>query len=171
MIDMSFLFLGKYVAEIVAVCALGLTLYQAYLLRQHNRLTVRPHLVSFSRRNKTPGQRVLVYSLLNNGVGPAFIKSFRILLDGQLVTDLDKALGEALSGLQYNHSITRLGDEYAMVAGEAKDILVLALPRSNGEAFVQIDATLSRFDLVVEYESAYKESRVLDTRIYKKEQL
>jgi len=92
-------------------------------------------------------------------------------LDGQLVTDLDKALGEALSGLQYNHSITRLGDEYAMVAGEAKDILVLALPRSNGEAFVQIDATLSRFDLVVEYESAYKESRVLDTRIYKKEQL
>lgn len=94
MIDISFQFLGKCVTEIVAICALGLTLYQAYLFRQHNRLTVRPHLVSFSCRNKRPGQRVLVYSLLNNGVGPAFIKSFRILLDGQLVTDLDKILAE-----------------------------------------------------------------------------
>lgn len=157
-------FIGEHVTEIIAGCALGLTIYQAYLSRRHNRLSVRPHLTVFTHRDKRPGQAVLVYRLLNNGVGPAFIKSFQIFLDGQLVADLDKALAAVLLGRQYNHSITRLGDDYAMVAGEAKDILALVLPLADGESLEEVEAELNRFDLAVEYESAYKESRTLDTR-------
>lgn len=157
-------FIGQYAAEIIAGCALGLTVYQAYLSRRHSRLSVRPHLTQFIHRDKKPGQAMLMYRLLNNGVGPAFIKSFQILLDGQLVVDPDRALASVLSGRRYNHSITQLGDDYAMIAGEARDILILVLPLAEGEALEQVEAELNRFDLVVEYESAYEESRTLDTR-------
>ena len=169
MVDIIVWFIDEHLAEVIAGCALTLTFYQAYLFRQHNRLSVRPHLASFSRRDKRPGKGTLAYSLLNNGVGPAFIKSFQILLDGRLVNDPDKALAEVLPGLRYDHSITRLGDEYVMVAGEARDILILALPVSDGETLEKINSNLERFDLVVEYESAYKESRTLDTRLKKQD--
>lgn len=158
---------GKHVGELIAVCALGLTVYQAYLARSHNKLSVRPHLTQFTHRDKRPSQGVLVYRILNNGVGPAFIKSFEIFLDGQLVTDPDQALATVLPARQYNHSVTRLGNDYAMAAGEAKDILILALPLGEGDTLKQIEEKLNRFDLVIEYESAYKEPGRLDTRTEK----
>ena len=40
-------FLGEHSAEIIAICALGLTFYQAYLSRKHNRLSLKPHLTRF----------------------------------------------------------------------------------------------------------------------------
>ena len=85
----------------------------------------------------------------------------------KLPSDPDKALAEVLLGRQYNHSMMRLGDDYAMVAGEAKDILILVLPLADNESVEQVEAELDRFDLVVEYESAYKEHRTLDTRTIK----
>lgn len=157
-------FLGQNAAEIIAACALSLTIYQAIIARHHNILSVRPHLTTFTHRDKKPGRGFLAFRLLNNGIGPAFIKSFQILLDGRPVDDADQALATVLQGRQYNHTITTLGSDYAMTAGEEKDILVLDLPLAQGETLEQVEAMIDRFDLVIEYVSAYNKPGKLDTR-------
>lgn len=157
--------LEKHAGSLIALCALGLTVYQASIARRHNRLSVRPHLARFTYRDITPGRGVLAVRLLNKGIGPAFIKSFQILLDGVPITDPDEALSTVLAGRKYNLHVTTLGDDYAMSAGEEKDLLILVLPLKGGETLEQVEEQIDRFDLVVKYNSAYKELGTLDTRI------
>lgn len=157
-------FLGQYAGEVIAACALGLTIYHAMIARRHNILSVRPHLTQFTHREKRPGRGVLAFRLMNNGVGPAFIKSFQLLLDGKPVSDVDQALVTVLPGRQYSHTVTMLGNDYAMPAGEVCDLLVLVLPLASGETLEPIEEQLNRFDLVVEYVCAYEKPRTLDTR-------
>ncbi|OOE63666.1 hypothetical protein BZG19_16010 [Salinivibrio kushneri] len=104
---------------------------------------------------------------MNNGVGPAFINSFEILLDGKRVQNLDGALQKALGQRQSNSTVATLGDDYAMPAGEKREILILAISLSDGEDLSGIEETLKRFDLIVEYQSVYGERAKLDTRTEK----
>src|SRR5712672_755633 len=75
-------FVGQNVAAIIALCALGLTVYQAGIARRHNRLSVRPSLTSFTHRAVGHDARFAV-TLENNGLGPAVIDSFEVTLGGQ----------------------------------------------------------------------------------------
>ncbi|WP_131826059.1 hypothetical protein [Salinivibrio kushneri] len=159
--------LGENASEIIALCALGLTSYQAYISRAHNRLSLKPHLTRFTHRSRQPDHGVLVFEIMNNGVGPAFINSFEILLDGKRVQNLDGALQKALGQRQSNSTVATLGDDYAMPAGEKREILILAISLSDGEDLSGIEETLKRFDLIVEYQSVYGERAKLDTRTEK----
>ncbi len=157
-------FLGQHAAEIIALCALGLTIYQAIVGRRHNVLSVQPYITEFNHREISPGRGLLAFRLMNHGIGPAFITGFQILLDGKPVKDVDDALAEVLKDKKYNHSITRLGEGYAMPAGETKDVLILEMPLGPDESLDEIEDRLDRFDVVVDYRSAYKKSATLDTR-------
>lgn len=157
-------FLGEYAAEIIALCALGLTIYQAIVARRHNVLSVQPYVTEFNHRETSHGRGLLAFRLMNHGVGPAFITGFKILLDGKPVKNVDEALAEVLEDKKYNHSITRLGEGYAMSAGEAKDILILEVPLGPDGSLDEIEKRLDRFDVVVDYQSAYKKQATLDTR-------
>lgn len=157
-------FLGRYAAEVIAACALFFTAYEAITARRHNVRSVTPHLTTFTHRNKSPGQGILAVRLMNNGVGPAFIRSFKVLLDGKQVTDLDAALEEVLKGRSYDHTITTLGNDYAMSAGEVRDLLVVRLPLREGEGLEDVEKQLTRFDLVIDYASIYRKMKPIDTR-------
>ena len=157
-------FLGEHAAEIIALCALGLTIYQAIVARRHNVLSVQPYITEFNHRETSPGRGLLAFRLMNHGVGPAFITGFKILLDGKPVKDVDEALAEVLEDKKYNHSITRLGEGYAMPAGEAKDVLILEMRLGPDDSLDEIEKRLDRFDVVVDYQSAYKKRATLDTR-------
>src|SRR5262245_28007071 len=65
---------------VVAVCALGLTFWQAHVTRRHYRLSVRPHVTTWLQSGAQAGSYKL--EIMNNGLGPASIKSFAILIDG-----------------------------------------------------------------------------------------
>ena len=155
---------GENAAEVIALCALGLTSYQAYLSRAHNRLSLKPHLTRFTHRSRNLGQGVLAFQVLNNGVGPAFITSFEILLDGNSVSDIDQALKEVLGVKKFNSTVATLGTDYSMLAGEKREILILAFRLEGGEELSEIEGKLDRFDLVIEYQSVYGEKAILDTR-------
>lgn len=157
-------FLGRYPTEVIAACALGLTLYQAVISRWHNMLSVRPHLTAFTNRHRAANGGILAYRLMNNGLGPAFIRSFQVFLDGKPVADPEGALRDALGELSYNHTITTLGDDYAMPAGEVRDLLVVTFPLREGETLQTVAQKLDRLDLIVQYASAYRKKGVLDTR-------
>ena len=72
--------LSNNVINVLALCALGLTFWQAYISRVHNKLSVRPHLTLFFD-NSTGGQEFHIL-LNNNGVGPALIRKSTLIIDG-----------------------------------------------------------------------------------------
>lgn len=164
LIEASIGTIGTITTAIIGICALGLTIYQAALARKHNRLSVRPHLTRFTHRTTEPGKGVLSVDLINKGIGPAFISAFEVYLDDKPITDVKEAVNKILSARQYHQQITSLTDDYALSAGELKSLLTIAVALQDGDSLDQIEKELSRLDLRVDYESAYKESYRLDTR-------
>ena len=65
---------------VIALAALGVSMWQGYIAREHNKLSVKPHLVI----NRTVFDEMLIkYTLRNNGLGPAIIESYEIFVDGK----------------------------------------------------------------------------------------
>lgn len=72
-------------ASVVALAALGVSVWQGMETRRHNRRSVRPHLTYY-----TFFDGVKAFSgieLSNNGVGPAIIDSFALFVDGERITE------------------------------------------------------------------------------------
>lgn len=77
--------LGENVASIIALSALGITFWQGWLSRQHNKLSVRPHLIIHFAIDEQKEGCLLRYTLTNEGLGTAVIKSYDLYLDEQLL--------------------------------------------------------------------------------------
>lgn len=69
-------------AVMVAAFALFATLWQSYVTRRHNRLSVAPYLRFDVYWTHTDIKEAGIY-LANKGVGPAIIRSFSVSLDGE----------------------------------------------------------------------------------------
>lgn len=65
---------------LIALCALGVSLYQVYLSRLHNRLSEMPHLALHVEQSL--GQYKI--QLRNDGIGPAIITSASIMNRGKI---------------------------------------------------------------------------------------
>lgn len=65
----------------IALSALAVAIWQGHLMRKHNRLSLRPHLTFKQTMSEANPQFSL--ELLNNGLGPAIIKRFQVLIDGK----------------------------------------------------------------------------------------
>tara|TARA_Y100000782_G_scaffold111330_1_gene139138 strand:- start:24 stop:575 length:552 start_codon:yes stop_codon:yes gene_type:complete len=72
--------LASIVATIIAICAMLSTYLQAKYSREHNKLSVRPHLhLDYDHHNN---DLFLEFHLSNNGLGPAIITSYRMTVNG-----------------------------------------------------------------------------------------
>jgi hypothetical protein len=163
MIVTVFEWLGDHVAEIIAACALVFTAYQVTSQRRHNVLSVRPHITTFTHRNKDATFARLDVQLLNNGLGPAFVHKFQVYLSGQ-PCEANAALNQVLGGLARNSTTTILGDDYAMPPNETRTILSVRFPIGGAEDVDAVEEKLNKLDLEVDYSSAYGESFTYDTR-------
>ena len=155
--------IGDHSAEIIAMCALFFTAYQAIVQRRHNILSVEPHITTFTHRNKTKTTGQLQVQLLNNGLGPAFIDRFDAYLYGD-ACEVNEAVDRVLGDLSKNSSITTLGDEYAMPPGEIRNLLTVTFPIASEERLDEVEKQLNRLDLAVHYRSAYGKKFVFDSR-------
>jgi len=76
----------KLIAEnsssIIAICALIFTLWQLFVTRRHNELSVTPYLTTWSHIDN------------DNGVGPALIKTFQVFVDERGIESQDLGLME-----------------------------------------------------------------------------
>ena len=81
--------LGDNAAELIALSALLLASYQGWAVRRHQRLMVRPHLtINHLYQRESP--QILI-TLKNEGLGPAQVEEYSILLDGERVDTSDKS--------------------------------------------------------------------------------
>jgi hypothetical protein len=148
---------------IIASLALGFTIWQTSVQRTHNRISVKPHLFSFTKRDKNNSMACLQVLLINNGLGPAFINNFQVYYEGE-PCEPNAAVLAALGDLSKNSSRTILGDDYAMPPNETKVLLAVTFPISSDEDIDKVEAKLDLIDLVIEYSSAYKKMVPFDSR-------
>lgn len=69
----------------IAVCALGLSLWQGYQQRVQNHVAVEPRINAYFKLDGKTDQNGLY--VFNNGLGPAYVESLEVTVAGKPVTD------------------------------------------------------------------------------------
>lgn len=164
----------EYAALLISICALFLTISQAMATHKHNRLTVRPHLATFTENKADPerkGIRIIKVQLSNSGLGPAIIKTFEPLLDGVPVKaddsdDLFPVVKQTIPASMIDDEccISVLRPEHVMAKDEVVTLARLAIVPTIHDDPEALKKALDRFQIRVSYESAYGESFVYDSR-------
>lgn len=156
-------FLAEQSAEIIALCALFFTAWQAFIQRNHNKISVKPYLCIFTTRDTHNEMGRLQVLLINNGLGPAFINKFQIFIKGQ-ECEAETAIEATLGRLAVNSSHTILDDGYAISHNETKVLLSVTFKTKNWEDIDATEEKLNKLDLLIRYSSAYGKQYALDTR-------
>ena len=143
---------------IIAVCALLLSVWQGYLARRHNRLSVLPHLVSEKLAKSQEG--FFSFVLVNNGLGPAVIRSFKVSVDGSIIeggsmSKIEAAVKELPLNQKFEPIYNDLGAGYVVASGEKTTILELKFIEYDPNQWPSINEALNRMELIISYESFY----------------
>lgn len=139
----------------IAVLALITSVWNAYSTRKHNRLSVKPNLTV---HNEISSERI-IFSLENNGVGPAIIKSFALISGDKEITCID--------GLAYDSALDNLGvnlyhERYTPSIEEhipAQKVIQLFKTLSQQEVNLEqsLETVLQNLKFKVVYTSIYEE--------------
>jgi len=159
--------IGANMAQIVAVLALLVSVGGFWAQRRHNRLSVRPRLSTSN--NVLHDARRMTFWVRNNGLGPAIITGFDILLDGRKRTEdgagftADQVIRVVLDGVERKVTHTQFGVHYTMPANESIAVLDIELPPQEFISMPELLKRLDRLKLVIKYESYYGEQFELET--------
>ncbi len=150
---------------VISLCAIGLTMYQAYLTRQHNRLSVRPHLVWHINRERGKASLKMIFTLKNEGIGPALIREMYFELDGKRFEadhiEAIESFAKTLLGKQFVYHIAENGLPgigASMPPSSQVVIAKVAIDCPSTEAYEQVEAIFERASFKVRYESLYEET-------------
>ena len=151
---------------VVALCALCTSIWQAVQSRKHNKLSFRPHLASWTHSRSNQG--TFAVDLMNNGLGPALVKSFVIKVDGNRIPgNGTEPIGKALEALfpnnRYHAEFEFLGKDHAMPAQHKCRIVAVQFLDDDNPSADRIEETFDKADLEIEYESFYGEKFFFST--------
>jgi len=154
--------LGENAAEIIAVCALVFTAYQAGLARKHNRLSVKPHLTTFGNREELNGVKSIGATIQNNGLGPAVIQSFQFELLGQLrefrsSEEAHSVFETIIDNPKVSLSISTLCPGHVISNSEKLLIFSAVFPLSEEGSINDFESMLDAMAIKVKYQSIYGE--------------
>jgi hypothetical protein len=167
-------FLGGNADATIALAALFLGIGAYYLQQRHNKLSVRPYLCKDVDTDVATGTyRIWIR---NNGLGPAWIKTFRVLKGAVEVGGGGERRPDDPFGSQVrlvpcaSYSYGSIDPGSAILQGASIAVLDLKLDGTRIAAadipkkIHEVHALFSDYDFVIEYQSAYKQSEKLDTR-------
>lgn len=149
-------------STIIAFCAFVLTIWQFKVQRTHNKLSVKPYLTTWSHRGEDDG--LLRVDVLNNGIGPALIKCFKVYVDSHEVEGQDlEIVRKAVKLLfpNYNYTIpynSFLSEGYMMTAKEERCLVSISFTGPNFPTDAEIEHATKRVRIFISYESIYKDS-------------
>lgn len=156
---------------IISTCALAFTAYQAHLSRVHNKLSVRPSLTTVVNTTTDKNNNIAhEATLINAGLGPAYIKSFQVLIDNKHVN--------CKTPLEIHNSIVSNFKKYSFINNACyymvlrKQAVVASDERIViGTIVVKPSVDMNHDDfnkihILIEYESAYGEGYIYDSRLH-----
>lgn len=155
---------------VISICALLLTMYQAWVTRKHNRLSVQPRLTTHLRIERDAAEERItrvIATLSNSGLGPAIIKSFEMLVNDKpyVVKHADEILNLVFQNLTSHIAKPSAGvlrKNHIFSKDTTTELLNLEI--WNATAFHLEEIKL--FHIRVTYESAYGESFSYDSRTH-----
>lgn len=143
---------------LVALSAMFIAIWQAYLTRKHNHLSVRPH-ISISWKN-IPGE-ALRCEMLNHGVGPAFIKKVVLVVGGQehAVNSYEdyKMVFTKLGLHQFisDVKITHFNESSAVSTSQSYDFITFCSSDTSQQVHETIAELIRNLEVKVEYKCIY----------------
>lgn len=154
------------VSVIIAFCALGFTIWQGAQTKRHNKLSVMPHLTTWTHSDNS--KNIYVIELLNNGIGPALIKSFQIQVDGHTINGegtepIIKTLKILFPGYQYSSRQSFLNRGYMMTAKESRPLVIVQFAATKIPSQDEVDHAIKRTRLMISYASIYGDEFQFDT--------
>ncbi|NQT57186.1 MAG: hypothetical protein HQ551_13270 [Desulfobacteraceae bacterium] len=157
-------------SAVIALCAFGLTIWQACITRRHNKLSVTPHLTTWTHSDKA--KNIYAVELLNNGIGPALIISFHIQVDGQAIIGegtepMEKALRILFPQYQYSSWQSFVSKGYMMSAKEARNLVTIQFHGEKLPRPEEVEHATKRARLLIEYKSIYQDKSTLDTLAFR----
>lgn len=158
----------------VALCALGLTFYQAHLTRKHNKISVTPRLTSWRGLDTLKNEPRLSVTIKNSGIGPAEIRDFAIYVDEQRLSGrhtepIERALRLLFPAAIYHAHHAFVAPGHFIAAGDSFVLLDVTFhsPRAPTEA--ELLHAEARTRLVIQYASMYGELSTFDSKRFQKE--
>lgn len=157
----------------VALIVMIATIWQACIARKHNKLSVTPKLTIWKHEDLQ--NHTFKFDLINNGVGPAIIKSIRFLVDDKKITGQELEPYKKIAALIFpNNPINISGSYFSsgfMLPAEKTLNLVTFQFASNPQLTKQqFDAALERVDVIIRYQSIYKVSDIYNSKKIRKQQ-
>jgi hypothetical protein len=145
---------------VIALCALIFSFWQAAESREHNRLSLKPHLTTWAQRQ--PDKGVFDVELINSGLGPAIIKRFTFLLDGQPLGDgsnskIEHELKRLFPSGSYEFGISSFENGYAMSSNERRTVFHVKFLKEPFPIASTVEQLLDRGDIEITYHSFYGE--------------
>jgi hypothetical protein len=142
-------------STVIALVALAIAIWQGYVMRKHNKLSVRPLL----RLDRVSIGKTQSISLINSGIGPAIINKFDVLVDdivlqGQGMTRMNEAL-RTLGIIDIRYSSYELFSEEAFAVGETQALIQIIHPDITADQIKRIVAVLPRLKFSFKYVSIY----------------
>lgn len=150
---------------IIATLAIFLSLNEGSSNRKHNRLSVRTYIVLHQYKNIVDKTYYHSIALENNGLGPAIIKSYEVFHDGvmlgdrtdeeALISKIDKKVSEFGVATEHGRVVFRPGN--AIPANSTEHLIKICTSNVDRHTIGQIDSFVSKFKIVIEYNSIYNE--------------
>lgn len=152
-------------AFIVSLLAFGLTLWEARTTRKHNRLSVRPYVVSRQKKGRSKEGVSISYEFINSGLGPALIEELKVNLERKKIEAddpveemLKRCLARKLPYVLKSSSVPSPG--YCLKPGEEYLFAEVFFPGLTPEQEVALGELLRPAGLVLRYASFYGEKFV-----------
>lgn len=139
----------------IALSALAVAIWQGTLMRRHNRLSLRPHLTFRQMLSEANPQFSL--ELLNNGIGPAIIKEFQVLLDEERMDHFEAQGWMALLdliGLKGRAIGASCGPDEFLASGQSLQLIKYeSQPAPIGTR--ELRKALRQIEVHIDYQSVY----------------
>lgn len=150
------------------IIALGVaitTIWQGFLNRRHNRLSVKPILII--TRITVTGEKADIL-LKNTGIGPAIICHIKFFVDGIVIDQNlrgpaiaeDRAVNVAVSkiGLRADrYRLFELFPQESLSTGEEQSLIQSMDAIKDDPSLTKIQKAFDKLSIEIEYESIYKE--------------
>jgi hypothetical protein len=139
---------------VIAMCALGTTLWQGYLTRKHNRLTVKPissFYVSLSKHEDKIGIKIE-----NKGYGPLIFTAAKISKNGECYGLHDPKSMKLFEKLRSSHfHFNYPGINAVLAPSESVWIVCSSEHKEDNELIKIMEDGIIGLSISIEYESIY----------------
>jgi len=158
-------------SAIIALSALTVSIQQLCIQRRHNKLSVKPHIDGLRKKHDKDQNFIFSFSIINNGLGPALIKSQRFYLDGTAFTPAaidfavavcDRILKEKYQYTLVSHSLPSAG--CVLKPSDEIKLIEVNFVKNGQFSVAQLEKDFQRVDLEIDYESFYGEKKTFNTK-------